>query len=121
MRSWRPLFQVEECVDDFNLQLERGPHKKTVRPKLIQIESKSRNNRASPKRVAEIGLKLKQDSPFGHTFTIELANDSRGYLPTPEQHALGGYETWMGTNRVEKQASVKITKTLLKMLESLKN
>ena len=40
--------------------------------------------------------------------------------PTPEQHSLGGYETWMGTNRVEKQASVKITKTLLKMLESLK-
>ena len=70
---------------------------------------------------AEIGLQLKQDSPFGHTFTIELANDSRGYLPTPEQHTLGGYETWMGTNRVEKQASVKITKTLLKMLESLKN
>ena len=69
---------------------------------------------------AEIGLQLKQDSPFGHTFTIELANDSRGYLPT-EQHTLGGYETWMGTNRVEKQASVKITKTLLKMLESLKN
>ena len=25
---------------------------------------------------------------------IELANGYNGYLPTPQQHALGGYETW---------------------------
>jgi len=31
------------------------------------------------------------------------------YLPTPRQHDLGGYETWLGTNRVEREASVKIT------------
>jgi neutral ceramidase len=68
---------------------------------------------------AEIGLELKSKSPFPDTFTIELANDSRGYLPTPRHHELGGYETWMGTNRVEKQASVKITNTLLEMLQSL--
>ena len=68
---------------------------------------------------AEIGLELKTKSPFEQTFTIELANDSRGYLPTPGQHDLGGYETWMGTNRVEREASVKITQTLLQMLGSL--
>ena len=68
---------------------------------------------------AEIGLELKTKSPFEQTFTIELANDSRGYLPTPRQHDLGGYETWMGTNRVEREASVKITQTLLEMLGSL--
>ncbi|MGB1927353.1 MAG: hypothetical protein ACPHL6_12520, partial [Rubripirellula sp.] len=70
---------------------------------------------------AEIGLELKEASPFDDTFTIELANDSRGYLPTPRQHELGGYETWMGTNRVEKQASEKITETLLKMLQTMKS
>nr|WP_271877453.1 hypothetical protein [Rhodopirellula sp.] len=69
---------------------------------------------------AEIGLELKAKSPFKKTFTIELANDSRGYLPTPRQHRLGGYETWMGTNRVEKNASEKITATLLEMLRSVK-
>lgn len=69
---------------------------------------------------AEIGLELKRKSPFEQTFTIELANDSRGYLPTPSQHELGGYETWMGTNRVEREASVKITRTLLQMLDSLR-
>ena len=68
----------------------------------------------------QIGLEIKRESSFPDTFTIELANDSRGYLPTPEQHKLGGYETWMGTNRVEKQASVKITEQVLSMLNELK-
>lgn len=42
----------------------------------------------------EIGLEVKQKSPLKHTFTIELANGYSGYLPTPEHHELGGYETW---------------------------
>jgi len=50
---------------------------------------------------AEIGLELKAKSPYKPTFTIELANGTYGYLPTPGQHELGGYETWLGTNRVE--------------------
>ena len=61
----------------------------------------------------EIGLEIKARSPFQDTFTIELANGSYGYLPTPAQHALGGYETWLGTNRVERDASVKITAKIL--------
>lgn len=60
----------------------------------------------------EIGLELKDTSPFKTTFTIELANGSYGYLPTPEQHELGGYETWLGTNFVELEASRKIVSTL---------
>ena len=43
---------------------------------------------------AETGLALKQASPSPSTFLIELANQYHGYLPTPEQHALGAYETW---------------------------
>ncbi len=42
-----------------------------------------------------------------------------GYLPTPRQHALGGYETWMGTSILEILASEKIKKSLLKMLEKV--
>src|SRR4029453_10612586 len=37
---------------------------------------------------AETGLELKQKSPLKPMFTIELANGSYGYLPTPEQHEL---------------------------------
>ncbi len=68
----------------------------------------------------EIGLELKAKSPFKDTFTIELANGGYGYLPTPEQHAVGGYETWLGTNRVEREASQKIVTTLLGLFERVK-
>lgn len=70
---------------------------------------------------AETGLEIKRRSPLQPTFTIELANGAYGYLPTPEQHALGGYETWLGTNRVEIQASRKITEALLEMLGELRS
>lgn len=67
----------------------------------------------------EIGLKIKADTPFDKAFTIELANDYRGYLPTPRQHELGGYETWMGTNKVEFDASEKITDVILELMQEL--
>lgn len=69
---------------------------------------------------AETGLEIKARSPFDATFTIELANGYHGYLPTPEQHELGGYETWLGTNYVEKEASDKIVSKLLDLFESIK-
>ena len=69
---------------------------------------------------SEIGLELKARNPFQPSFTIELANGGYGYLPTPEQHELGGYETWLGTSKVEFQASVKIVDALLEMFAELK-
>ena len=68
---------------------------------------------------AEIGLDLKARSPFPQTMVVSIANGKYGYLPTPEQHKLGGYETWLGTNQVEEQASVIITDNLLEMLGQL--
>ena len=69
---------------------------------------------------AEIGLELKAKSPIKPMFTIELANGAYGYLPPPRQHALGGYETWLGTNRVEPRASDKMVAKLVQLLESLR-
>ena len=69
---------------------------------------------------AETGLELKDRSPFDHTFTIELANGSFGYLPTPDQHRLGGYETWLGTNNVELKASTRIVSTVLDLFRTLR-
>lgn len=68
----------------------------------------------------ETGLRLKQDSPLKPTFTIELANGHYGYLPTPDHHRLGGYETWLGTNILEVEASDKIEAELLRLLGELK-
>ena len=70
---------------------------------------------------SETGLEIKARSPFKASFTIELANGSYGYLPTPSQHKLGGYETWLGTNRVETEASVKITDTILQLFSQMKS
>ncbi|MDQ6632546.1 MAG: neutral/alkaline non-lysosomal ceramidase N-terminal domain-containing protein, partial [Verrucomicrobiota bacterium] len=58
---------------------------------------------------AEIGLEIKKQSPFKPTFTIELANGYNGYLPTPAQHKLGGYETWRArSSYLETDAAPKI-------------
>jgi hypothetical protein len=67
----------------------------------------------------EIGLELKRRSPLPRTMVVGLANGYNGYLPTPEQHRLGGYETWLGTNRVQEDASVLLTRELLDMLAKL--
>ncbi len=68
---------------------------------------------------AEIGIDIKDRSPLKGTFTIELANGWNRYLPTPRQHRLGGYETWLGTNILEIQASEKIERAVLGLLRDV--
>lgn len=69
----------------------------------------------------EIGTELKQKSPFQPTAVFSLANGYNGYLPTPEQHKLGGYETWRAkSSYLEVDASPKITAKLFEMLEAMK-
>ena len=70
--------------------------------------------------LVEIGLEIKDKSPFQRTFLIELANGGYGYLPPPHQHELGGYETWLGTSRFLPNASTLLTRNLLEMLKELK-
>ena len=69
--------------------------------------------------LVEIGLDIKAKSPFNQTMIIELANGGYGYLPNPKQHKLGGYETWLGTCRFEKDSSEILTRHLLAMLQEL--
>lgn len=69
----------------------------------------------------EIGLAIKEQTPFGKSFTIELANGYNGYLPTEAQHALGGYETWRAkSSRLEVKAANVIQQTVLELLAELK-
>lgn len=67
----------------------------------------------------EIGLEFKKRCPIQPAFMIELAHGYFGYLPTPRQMKLGGYETWIGTNRLEPQASEKLLENLLEMAREL--
>ncbi len=68
----------------------------------------------------EIGLRIKAESPLKPAFTIELANGYNGYLPTAEQHALGGYETWRArSSYLEVNAAQTIGDTVLKLLDQV--
>jgi len=70
---------------------------------------------------AESGLAMKRDSPVKPLFVISLANGWFGYLPTPAQHQLGGYETWRSrTSYLEVGAEPKIREALLGVLAELR-
>jgi neutral ceramidase len=68
----------------------------------------------------EIGLEFKSRSPLQPAFIVSLNHGYFGYLPTPRQHRLGGYETWLGTNRLEVEASDKLLANLLEMAAEIK-
>ncbi len=66
----------------------------------------------------EIGLELKRRYPG--SFTVSLANAYHGYLPTPEQHRLGGYETWRARSScLEIEASTKIMQAIGELMAEL--
>jgi hypothetical protein len=67
----------------------------------------------------EIGLDFKKRSKLQPAWLVSLNHGYYGYLPTPRQHELGGYETWLGTNRLEVQASDKMLSALLEMVTQL--
>ncbi|HLW64462.1 MAG TPA: hypothetical protein VKS79_04020 [Gemmataceae bacterium] len=93
----------------------------TVKVKLQAIRIGELGIVSSPcETFVETGLEIKKKSPLKPTFTIELANGYNGYLPTPEQHRRGGYETWRArSSYLEVHASTKIAATLLTLLEQV--
>lgn len=68
----------------------------------------------------EMGLEVKKKSPFRSSMLIELANDYRGYIPTVEAHAQGGYETWRAkSSYLEVEAAPKMVARALAQLNRL--
>ena len=66
---------------------------------------------------ASSGLELKKRSPIKPLFSIGLANGWYGYIPPPEQHALGAYETWLArTSFLEVAATTKMMDRFLELL-----
>ena len=101
------------------LELANYPERKAIILQTIRIGDLA--IASSPcETFAETGLAIKTRSPFTSTFTIELANGADGYLPTLEQHQLGGYETWPARSSfLEVTAERKIRTAILELLEQL--
>jgi hypothetical protein len=116
----RPLTTLDEIYAGETVQMAEYPDQVPVLLQAMKIGALAVT--AVPCEVfVEIGLELKQKSPIQPTFTVSLANGYNGYLPTPEHHALGGYETWRAkSSYLEVQASRKITDALLRLLGKLK-
>jgi hypothetical protein len=101
------------------IQMNDGPAEISVPLQVVRIGELA--IAAIPFEVfTEIGLEIKKRSPFRAAFTISLGNGSHGYLPTARHHKLGGYETWLGTNRVEVQAAAKIVEGILALSNELR-
>lgn len=68
------------------------------------------------------GLKIKAASPLPYNMVIELANGGDGYIPPPEMHAWGGYNTWAARSAgLEVNAEPKITAAAIEMIEKVAN
>ncbi|MBV6432932.1 MAG: hypothetical protein IANPNBLG_03079 [Bryobacteraceae bacterium] len=69
----------------------------------------------------EMGIEVKQKSPFKPTFLIELANSYLGYIPTVSGHRDGGYETWRAKSSfLEVEAAPKLVAAALSGLQKLR-
>lgn len=114
-----PYKSMPEIYARETLKLAEYPD--TVKLKLQAIRIGDLGIVAIPAEVfTEIGLELKRRSPLRPTFTITMANGWNGYLPTPQQHELAGYETWRArSSYLEVGASSKIVETLLKLLKEV--
>ncbi len=68
----------------------------------------------------QIGLEIKEKSPFARTMTVELANDWVGYVPTDEAFGQGGYETRLARSaRVAPGTGPAMVNTTLELLNQL--
>jgi hypothetical protein len=114
--SGRELKGVEEVYARETVLIAKYPD--TVRLKVQAIRVGDLGIVGIPCEVfTEIGLEIKKRSPLKRTFTVSLANGYNGYLPTPAQHALGGYETWRArSSYLDVKASEPIAAAALELL-----
>ncbi len=74
----------------------------------------------STETYALTGLKIKAHSPLKQTMVIELANGGDGYIPPPEQHRLGGYNTWPARSAgLEVTAEPRVAQACIELLEEV--
>lgn len=66
----------------------------------------------------QIGVQVKNESPFKHTWFVSCANGSIGYVPIPEAYADGGYEV-THASQVSPEAAGILTQSCLELLNAI--
>jgi len=66
----------------------------------------------------QIGVQVKDKSPFTHTWFISCTNGSIGYIPIPEAYADGGYEV-THASQVSPEAAGILTRSCLELLTAI--
>ena len=127
------LAWARELVEKMNGRAPKDVPEAYAREQLWLKENPTRAVKLQALRVGELGiaiwpcevfaisgLKLKAQSPLQPTMNIELANGEEGYIPPPELHPLGGYNTWAcRTAGLEPNAEAKLVDALLGLLENV--
>jgi len=124
---------AQRVVDEMNGQPPKNKTEVYAREQLILHERQETEIVMQGLRIGDIGiattpnetyaitgLKIKAASPLKHTMVIELANGGDGYIPPPEQHVFGGYNTWPARSAgLELYAEPKITEACINLLENV--
>jgi hypothetical protein len=127
------LAWARDLVNRMNGQPPKSQPEVYAREQLWLKENPTRVVKLQALRVGELGiaiwpcevfaisgLKIKAQSPLQPTMNIELANGEEGYIPPPELHPLGGYNTWAcSTAGLEANAEPKLVDALLDLLEDV--
>ena len=124
---------AQRVVAEMGDRLPKDQHEVYAREQISLAERQQTEIVVQALRIGEIGvattpcetyaltgLKIKAASPLAQTIVIELANGGDGYIPPPEQHLFGGYNTWAARSAgLEVNAEPKITEAALTLLEKV--
>jgi len=115
----RPLKSLTDFYAREQLLLAQMPATRTLRLEVVRIGTLAMVG--IPCEVYGItGLRIRAASPMDYTFTVMLANGWDGYLPPPEQMAMGGYNAWLARSScLEPQAEPKIRARVSQLLEQV--
>lgn len=118
-KEGRPLKSLTDFYAREQLLLARMPATRKLNLEVVRIGTLAMAG--IPCEVFAItGLRVRQSSPMDYTFTVMLANGWDGYLPPPEQMAMGGYTTWLARSScLEPQAEPKIRARLAELLDQV--
>lgn len=115
----RPLKSLTDFYAREQLLLAKMPATRTLRLEVVRIGTLAMAG--IPCEVYGItGLRIRAAGPMDYTFTVMLANGWDGYLPPPEQMAMGGYNAWLARSScLEPQAEPKIRARIATLLDQV--